>query len=177
MSMGRGGVPAPAGLVWQEEIAPAGSFSHRWPTRAGAESNDERYEPAWAGTIALQGVQTSVKIDESKREIGGTNNRRGKLTVFFDDYPTAEFVDTADGSGWASPIKPNSRTVLPVGVPVPPLYRNARVVPYRTATGLAGIGIPKGLSVVIHRADLRSAAHHAAARWLARRNFPLTPAA
>jgi excisionase family DNA binding protein len=168
-----GGLPEPAGLVWHEEIEAAEGFTHEWPHRKDAEpeAGTETYTSAWRATIILSGHLTPVLIGETERY------GRGRLTVWLDRYPTAEFAETADGTGWASLIKPDSRRVLRPGDPIPPLYRGARVEPYRLATGLTGIGIPNGLGVVIDRGDLRSAVHHAAARWLGRQNLPVKPAA
>jgi hypothetical protein len=157
-------IPRPERFEWIGDIQPAESFKYSWPQVAGAEpgASDERYHGAWRATINLNGHSANILLGEA------TRHGRGRLTVWIDGHPTAEFNESVDGQHWASLIRPNSRSVLRPGDPIPPLYRGTRVEPYRQITGLAGRGIPNGLAAVIARDDLRSAVHHAAARWFPR---------
>jgi len=167
---GDGGLPVPAGLSWVEELAETDEFVINWP-RTGGGSNPETYPSAWRGSITLNGVRIEVKVGECVRL------DRGRLTVLFDRNPICEFVATTDGQGWASVVKPDGKKVLNPGQAPPPLYRDARIVSYREATGLTGIGVPKGLAVVVPRDDKRGTVHQAAARWLGKNRFPVVPAA
>lgn len=160
----RPGIPRPERFEWIGEIQPADSFTYSWPQASGAEpgASDEFYQRAWRAAINLNGHAASVRVGEA------TRHERGRLTVWIDGHPTAEFRETVDGQHWASLIRPDSRSVLRAGEPVPPLYRGTRVESYREVTGLAGRGIPNGRAAIIARDDLRSAVHHAAARWFPR---------
>jgi excisionase family DNA binding protein len=165
-----GGLPVPAGFSWVEDLAEADEFIINWP-RTGGGSNPETYPSAWRGVITLNGVRMEAKVGECVR------HDRGRLTVLFDRNPICEFVATTDGQGWASVIKPDGKKVLTSNEALPLLYLNARIASYREATGLSGIGVPKGLAVVVARDDLRGTVHQAAARWLGRNRFPVIPAA
>ena len=158
------GIPRPERFEWIGEIQPADSFTYSWPRASGTEpgASDEFYERAWRASINLNGHVASVRVGET------TRHERGRLTVWIDGHPTAEFRETIDGQHWASLIRPDSRSVLRAGESVPPLYRGTRVESYREVTGLAGRGIPNGRAAIIARDDLRSAVHHAAARWFPR---------
>ena len=74
-------------------------------------------------------------------------------------------------------LKVNGKATLRAGVPVPALYCRSRLLPYQEATGFTGPGRTKGLAVVITADDMKSAVHHAAARWLGKRGQDLSPAA
>lgn len=161
------GVPAPAGFTWLQDLQSAAGFDHRWPQRGGG-GFVEHYPKAWAGLVDVTGAQVRVVIGETVRD------DRGRLTVFFDGYPVTEFMDTLDGSGWASIIKPDGKKTVLVSGDLPPLYRRLKVVPYRDATGTSGSGRPRGLAIVIARDDLRSAVHHAAARQAGKSGEPVT---
>ncbi len=163
-------IPVPLGLVWTRELARSQEFVHDWP-REGGGGNAERFYQAWLGVVSLLRKEAVVKVGECIR-----HDREG-LTVFFDGEPITEFIETADGEGWASLIKPNGKRVLKVSETPPPFYARAHVESYREVSGLCGIGIPKGMAVVVRKGDYRSVVHHAAARWLAKRNLPVEPAA
>jgi len=154
------GFPKPAGVEWLTELKPAESFVHRWPSSGG--HFDESYPIALQGRIRIDGSEREVLVGEGRR------NDRGRLTVFLDRYPVAEFMDTADGAGWASLIKPDGRKTVAFGNQLPAIYGQSRVVPYPEATGVSGVGHPSGMALVIDRDDIRSAVHHAAARQLAK---------
>ena len=164
-----GGLPSPQGFSWVGELSEAEPFTIPWP-RKGGGSNEEHYPQAWRGTVTLNGVRHDVRIGECIR------HDRGRLTVLFGRDPITEFAATTDGRGWASVIKPDGKKVLNAGELPPPLYNHARIASYRQMTGLAGVGVPKGLAVILGRHDLRSVVHHAAARWLGRNRFPVVPA-
>jgi hypothetical protein len=164
-----GTLPVPDGLSWVEDLVPNEAFTIPWPKKGGG-SHDELYPSAWRGVITLNGVRMEVKVGECVR------HDRGRLTVLVDRNPICEFAATTDGRGWASVIKPNGKKVLNTGEAPPPLYLHARIGSYREATGMGGIGVPKGLAVILDRDDLRGTVHHAAARWLGRNRFPVIPA-
>ena len=166
---GDGRLPNPAGLTWVQELTDAPAFAHGWPRRGGG-TNDEAYPRAWQGAITLQGEDITVRIGEC------TRHDRGRLTVFFNREAICEFVETTDGQGWASVVKPDGKKVLQAQDTPPPLYRDARLRPYREVTDMTGIGVPRGQAVVIDREDHTSAVHQAAARWLGKRRFPVEPA-
>jgi excisionase family DNA binding protein len=161
------GVPPPVGFTWLEDLQPTAAFDHVWPKRGGG-GFEEHYPTAWAGLANINGTQVEVIIGET------TRYERGRLSVFFDGYPVAEFMDTPDGSGWASVIKPDGKKTVSASSDLPPLYRAVKVASYREATGTSGSGRPKGLAVVIPRNDLRSAAHHAAARQAGKSGQPVS---
>jgi hypothetical protein len=163
------GLPAPEGLAWVEELTEAEPFTIPWPKKGGG-SQDEHYPRAWRGVVTLNGVRHVVRIGECVR------HDRGRLTVLFGRDPITEFAATTDGLGWASVIKPDGKKVLTASEVPPPLYSHARIASYREMTGLSGIGVPKGLAVILRRDDLRGVVHHAAARWLGRNRFPVVPA-
>jgi excisionase family DNA binding protein len=150
-------IALPAGVVWLEELQPSDAFSHGWPQKGGG-TFDETYSRSWQGRIRINGSEVAVLIGETVRF------ERGRLTVFFDNYPVAEFMDTPDGMHWVSVIKPDGKRTVASSDSLPPLYRGVDVAPYQEATGVGGSGRPTGLAVVIDRADLHSAVHHAAAR-------------
>lgn len=163
------GLPVPEGLAWVEQPTEGEAFTIPWP-RKGGGSNEEHYPQAWRGTINLNGVRHDVRIGECIR------HDRGRLTVLFGRDPITEFAATTDGLGWSSVIKPDGKKVLNAGEVPPPLYSHARIASYREMTGLTGVGVPKGLAVILGRDDLRGVVHHAAARWLGRNRFPVVPA-
>lgn len=163
-------IPIPHGLVWRQELTCSQAFIHIWP-REGGGGNAEQFHQAWQGVVSLLRKETGVKVGECIR-----HHRKG-LTVFFDDEPITEFIETADREGWASLIKPNGKRVLKVRETPPPLYGRAHVESYRAVSGLCGVGVPKGMAVVVRKGDYRSVVHHAAARWLAKRGLPVEPAA
>lgn len=162
------GIPAPAQLRWLQALAPAEPFEQGWP-REGGGSAPERYPDAWTGAITLAKRERHVVVGKSTGDERLDNRRR--LLVLLDAYPTAEFAPTVDGLGWASLIKPDGRSTIPPGDPLPRLYRHARVESYREATGLSGRGRPNRPAVVIEHDDIQSAVHHAAARWLGRNGY------
>lgn len=164
------GLPIPDMMSWIENLAQTEEFSIPWP-QTGGGSHSERYPAAWRGIILLNNTRIEVKVGECIR------HDRGRLTVLFDRSPICEFVATTDGEGWASVIKPDGKKVLNTLDDAPPLYRNAHIASYRDATGMTGIGVPKGLAVLVARNDHRSTVHHAAARWLGKHRFPVVPAA
>lgn len=161
-----GWVLTPDGLIWTSELTEIGQFTWFWPKQGGGK-HAEKYDRAWQGEISILGHPVVVKVGEAVRD------GRGRLTVWFDSTPMCEFSDTIGGRGWASLIKPDGKKVLVNESAMPPVYQSAKVQPYREATGLTGIGIPKGLAVVIGREDHVSAVNHAAARWLGRRHSPI----
>lgn len=166
-------IPVPLGLNWKDELTKIGDFSHFWPQKRehyGNGNNKEDYTQAWAGSIILASTPISVKVGRASRK------NRGRLTVFFDKSPVSESCETADGKHWASLVKPDGKKILSVGQIRPSLYQSARLESYREATGMTGIGVPRGLAVVIGIDDMRSSVHHAAARWLGKRSYPLVAA-
>lgn len=165
------GLPAPTGMEWRTPLGPAAAFEHRWPAQGG--SSVEPYPKAWSGAITLKGKDMKVLVGEAT----GAERRDGKrrLTVLIDGYPMAEFVPTAAGNGWVSLIKPDGRHTVSPSAPLPRLYREARVEPNQQATGMSGRGRPTGAAVVIDADDVDSAVHHAAARWLGAKGFPVEP--
>jgi excisionase family DNA binding protein len=167
-------LPMPAGLTWVDELATADPFVHQWPRRKDTppSSGGESYPVAWAGTLTLQGERISVLVGQSVPRDDG----RPRLGVFFNRYPEAEFAQTTDLNGWASAVKVNGKSTLRMGAPVPALYRRSRLLSYQEAIGFAGPGRTKGLAVVIAADDMRSAVHHAAARWLGKRGHDLSQA-
>jgi len=152
-------LPMPEGMSWIEELTIDKPFSHVWPTQI------DKYLHAWKGLIALQGKRVNIKIGEM--ELDGC----GRLVVFFNKEPICEFAETLDHKGWTSLIKPNGRKVLQMGETPPILYQGMSIESYRTISGLTRA--PRGAAIVITKEDLRSAVHHAVARWLGRRNFPI----
>jgi hypothetical protein len=154
------GLPRPAGVEWLTELNPAESFVHRWPSSGG--HFDESYPIALQGRIRIDGAEREVVVGEGQR------HNRGRLTVFLDRYPVAEFMETADGTGWASLIKPDGRKTVASSNQLPAIYRKSRVISYPEATGVSGVGHPSGMALVIDRDDIKSAVHHAAARQLAK---------
>jgi excisionase family DNA binding protein len=165
------GLPAPSGMEWRTPLGSAAAFEHRWPAQGG--SSIEPYPKAWGGAISLKGKDMKVLVGEAT----GAERRDGKrrLTVLIDGYPMAEFVPTAAGDGWVSLIKPDGRHTVSPSSPLPRLYREARVEPNQQATGLSGQGRPTGAALVIDGDDVDSAVHHAAARWLGAKGFPVEP--
>jgi hypothetical protein len=149
-------------------LVEADEFTIRWP-KTGGGGHEEVYPLAWRGVVLLNKVKMEAKVGQCIR------HEKGRRTVLLDKNPVAEFVETSDGR-WASVLKPDGKKTLAVGEVPPPLYLNARIGSYRDATGLTGIGVPKGLAVIIDANDLRGHVHHAAARWLGRNRFPVVPA-
>jgi hypothetical protein len=162
-------------LEWLEELAEVEPFTHYWP-QTGGGGVAEPYDRAYQGKIELHGSKLVVRIGECARNVGTEDEARGRLVVFFGQAPVCQFVDTIEGNGWASLIKPAGKKVLAFGEAAPPLYRHSHVEPYRSATGLEGRGIPKGMAVVIANDDLRSAVHHTGGRWLGQQGLPVRSA-
>ena len=152
----------PEGMSWIEELTIDRPFSHVWPTQI------DKYLHAWKGLVSLQGKRINIQIGEIEY-----HERGSKLIVFFNQEPICEFAETLDHEGWASLIKPDGRKTLQMDKIPPVLYQGTRIESYRSVTGLTGIGVPKGAAIVIAKADLRSAVHHAVARWLGRKGFPI----
>lgn len=164
-----GRLASPSGLVWLDRLSPTQPFEHRWPATAkgpGTGFWPENYAEAWSGRIQLGGNDMIAKVGRSTG--AERNDGKPRMTIFFDNYPMAEFMPTADASGWASVIKTDGRHTVPNGGSLPSIYRNASTAPYQSATGMSGPGRPTGLALVIGHEDLDSAVHHAAARWLGR---------
>ncbi len=159
-------IPPPAGVVWLEDLNPSDAFSHGWPQKGGG-TYDEPYTRGWKGRIAINRSEVAVRVGQTVRF------ERGRLTIFFDDYPVAEFMDTPDGKQWVSLIKPNGKTTIGRSDLLPPLYQGVEVAPYQEATGAGGSGRPTGLAVLIGRDDLHSAVHHAAARQIGKQGQPV----
>jgi excisionase family DNA binding protein len=166
-----GGIPVPTGLSWVQEPEPGALFTARegsghvyhFPRKKDVEPDveAETYTAVWNATISLHGRTMPVVVGQSKRY------GLGRLTVWIDRYPVVEFVSTRDGTGWASMIQRG----LKIGEQIPALYRRCKVEPYRLVTGMAGSGVPNTLAVVVDRDDIRSIVHHAAVRWLSKRNL------
>lgn len=154
-------LPMPEGMSWIEELSIDKPFSHVWPTQI------DKYLHAWKGSVSLRSKPINIKIGEI------VYHERGRLVVFFNQEPICEFAETLDHKGWASLIKPNGRNTLQMDKTPPILYQGTRIERYREVTGLTGLGVPKGAAIVIAKEDLRSAVHHAVARWLGRRDFPI----
>jgi hypothetical protein len=166
-------LPAPAGFAWVEQLSPAKGFVHGWPKHGGGYY-EEPYPEAWAALITIRGQDQHVKVGRASG--AGRKDKRPRLTMFMEDVPFAEFIPTADGTKIASVIKPNGKETIANMADLPPLYRRVPTAPYSAITGLAGIGRPKGLALLIEPDDLRSAVHHAAARRLGRLGEPVVPA-
>jgi hypothetical protein len=164
------GVPAPRGLIWDRTLTSAPAFTYFWPKNGGGKAAEE-FGRNWQGFIAIRGKEMKVRIGEC------TRHKRPGLTVFFDSTPIIEFIETSDGNGWASVIRPDGRRALKVSETPPPFYFKARVERYRDISGLSGRGVPNALAVVVGKDDLPSVVHHAAARWLAKNRYPVEPAA
>ena len=165
------GMPLPARLRWEGELEKIDEFEFAWPQSKkdyGSGDNVEQYPVAYEGKIVLANERFSAKVGV------GTRGDRGRMTVFFNNSPICEFVETTDSEGWASIVKPDGKHVLFPGDEVPLVYSRSRLELYREVTGLSGIGVPKGLALVIAADDYRSAVHHASARWLGRRGYLLT---
>jgi len=160
-----------------EPLAAAPQFEHWWPRKRTddnpATSSEEIYPVAWSGVTDLLGHKIAVLVGQSRPRGDG----RPRVTVFFDEYPEAEFAQSANRDGWASAIKVNGKSTLKSGDSIPELYRRSRLLPYQEATGFTGPGRTKGLALVIASDDMVSAVHHAAARWLGKRGHRLEPAA
>ena len=112
-----------------------------------------------------------------------TRGDRGRLVAFLNRVPLCQFVESADGTQWASLIKPDGRRSLGLDEDPPALYRQTQVKPYRSVLEMSGTGIPNAGAVVLRKRgdseDLlvaSSAVHHAAARWLAKHGLPVVPA-
>lgn len=150
-------IAAPAGVTWLEDLKPNAPFTHGWPQKGGG-TFDETYTRGWRGRLSINGSEVAVLIGETIRF------DRGRLTVFFDNYPVAEFMDSVDRQHWVSVIKPDGKKTISSVDSLPPLYRGVEVAPYQQATGVGGSGRPTGLAVMVQRDDLHSAVHHAAAR-------------
>ena len=166
-------LPAPAGFSWLGELTPTAGFVHGWPQHGGGYYK-EPYPDAWEASIRLKGRDQTIKVGRSSGQ--ERNDKRPRLTVFLDAFPVAEFIPTADGTKLASVIKPNGKKTISSPADLPALYRNIATASYTVATGLSGIGRPKGLAVLINPDDLRSAVHHAAARRLGRLGEVVRPA-
>ncbi len=162
-------IPTPHGLIWTRGLEHSQAFMHTWP-RDGGGGNAERFDQGWQGAVSLLRKERGVKVGECIR-----HHRKG-LTVFFDDNPITQFIETADREAWASLIKPDGKRVLKASETPPPLYGRAHVESYRAVSGLSGVGVPNGMAVVVKKGDYRSVVHHAAARWLAKRKLPVEPA-
>jgi len=160
-----GRVVAPASLTWLDALTVGEPFEHHWPAKGGSYA--EQYPHSWAGRVRVESTEMIVKIGRSTG--AERNDGKARLTVLFDNYPMAEFMPTADGSGWASLIKPDGRHTVAPGDPIPGVYRRASTLPYQIATGMKGPGRPTGVALVIAEDDRDSAVYHAAARWLGKR--------
>lgn len=159
-----GGLPQPAGFSWQEPLHPGTDFEYRFPEET------EEYTNVHEAKIALHSKVYAVRAGFAERD------NRGRLVVFFGREALAEFVETVDGQGFASLIRPDGRkTLRPTDFP-PALYQQARLENYRDAVGMTGKGFPKSMALVIGKDDLPAAVYHAAARWLAKRGYPVEPA-
>jgi len=152
--VGGGRVAMPEGMSWMQDLSLANPIDHTFP---GGQR--VHFSEVWRGSIALNSATREVQVAYS----GGDDEER--LVVFLDGWGVAEFPQTYQGE-WASLIKPDSRHSIDVGDPVPDVYRNARIENYRTVTGRPQVW--NKACVVIVRADLWSAVHHAASRALAR---------
>lgn len=166
MPMHNGGLARPAGLSWEEELQSIADFNFKWPANYGTESFTAGVE----GRINLHGTSLTARVAQTIRD------NRDRLVIWLNNYPTAEFVATTDGKHFASLLKPQGRKVLKAGELLPLLYEGAQLANYREITGMSGSGVPSAPAVVIERSDLASAVHHAAARWLGRRGYPVTKA-
>jgi hypothetical protein len=168
-------LPPPEGFEWINELRQAEGFIHGWPQHGGGYSK-ESYPEAWEAEIKLKGEKGNEQLVRVGRSSGAERkDKRPRLTVFLRDFPVAEFIGTADGTKLASVIKPNGKKTISDRSQLPPLYRRVRTASYSEVTGLAGMGRPKGLAVLINPEDLRSAVHHAAARRLGRLGEALRP--
>src|SRR5262249_24913065 len=130
-------IPAPRGLAWEQPLSSAEPYTARWPTRRGAHPYEgmERYGEVWRGRIRLDSESLGVTVGI------GTRYDRPRMTVWLDQYPTAEFIGTDSAvleGGWTSLIKPDGASSLAVGAVPPPLYTQCQLMPYRTARGGGG---------------------------------------
>jgi hypothetical protein len=159
-----GALPVPAGMAWVQELGPTTDFPFRWPN-----GSRPLHTNALVGVVSLHGERVTIRIGDAVRFGRPRRTVVGKRFV-------CEFAETADGSAWASLIKPDGRTTLPLSAPPPPLYQNARLGNWRAVTGWQTGGHPEALAVLIGKDDLRSIVHHAVTRGLARKHHLLAPA-
>jgi hypothetical protein len=138
-----GGLAVPEGLSGIQELIEAEEFTIRWPKTGGG--HEEIYPTAWRGVVVPNKVKMDAKVSQCIR------HDKGRRTILLDKNPVAEFVETSDGR-WASVIKPDGKKTLAMGEEAPPLYLNARVGSYHDATGLSGIGVPKGMAIILSSA-------------------------
>jgi len=170
-------IPVPQGMQWVEELAPF-DFEYKWPNKK-EKPNDQGsltipYSPGWRGKISLQGKEYTVRIGQGTGTMPGNDK---KLDVFLNGENLCVFSKTLDEQGWASVIKPDGKKNLGVDETPPALYRRAKIGSYRDVTGMAGSGVPHATAVIVAKDDMRSVAHHAAARWLGRNHLPVEPKA
>jgi hypothetical protein len=158
-----GALPVPAGMAWVRGPRPTADFPFRWP-----DGSRPLHTNAAERVVSLHGERVTVKIGDAVR-FG-----RARRTVFGKRF-VCEFAETADGSAWASLIKPDGRKTLPLAATPPPLYAHARLGSWRGVTGWQSGGHPEALAVLIGKDDLRSIVHHAVTRGLARKHHPLAP--
>jgi excisionase family DNA binding protein len=171
-------IPVPLGMQWVEELVLIDPFEYKWPQKK--EKPDDPgflivvYSPGWQGKISLQGREYTVRIGQGT---GAMPSNEKKLDVFLNGVNLCVFSKTFDEQGWASIIKPDGKRNLGVDETPPALYRRTKIGSYRDVTGLAGSGVPHAAAVIIAKDDMRSVAHHAAARWLGRNHLPVEPKA
>jgi excisionase family DNA binding protein len=160
-----GELPVPAGMAWLTDLSPTADFPYKWP-----DGTLPLHSNALEGVISLYGEEMTIRVGDTVRY------GRARRTVFGDGF-ICEFAETADGAAWASLIKPDGRSTLPLVAPAPPLYRSAHLGNWRAVTGWQKGGHPEAQAVLIGKDDLRSMVHHAVTRWLAKKHLPLAPAA
>lgn len=162
-------LPRPRGLIWvTADFKRLPGYSYRF-----GSGGTEDYSEALAGQVAIFSDVVDVIVGTSA---GPRADGRRRRVVFFNNYVMYEFIETPEQTRWAAIIRPDGSHYAAQPADLPPLYHAAPVEPYRTATGLTGRGRSTGLALVLRDDDLRSAVHHAAAKWLANRGHEVVAA-
>ena len=136
------------------KIQPTSAFSYHWPNGLVT------YEQAYDGEVSINERRFYLQVGIRNRESFGRN--RGRIVIFLDKYPVAEFVETDVDDSYVSllPGSENPRSNLRPDQDIPREFRD-----FKTAIMvdlMDGPGVYKAQVAVIERTDINSMVKFAA---------------
>jgi hypothetical protein len=135
-----------------------GNYEHRWP-----KDVREIYTEVQCGKVSLDGVSYDAIVGKCRRETSGKDRLR--TTVFLDNYPALEFVESNDETVLLSLIKIDKSHIRDA-TEIPREYDSFKIGNY--SDYITGPYASKGLAVIVDKNDYTSMVLHALLRFAKR---------
>ena len=150
--------PAPESNV---NIVETGAFDFNWP-RTGGGGNLEHYDKGYETTTIINGKEYTFKIGFGNRKAAGQERRR--ITIWLGNRAIVEFAGSNDyqNDGLLAGIIRLKNGKQLTSQRIPDEYKGFRVERYNSV--VQGSRASTGMSVVVHKNDIKSMLEHAVIR-------------